>query len=278
MLRDTALAPPPPIPLSLTQPRLRPHHRHQSALTGSNRHFIFNYPHLPMNPEPQILNLANAPESSSAPENSAGEALLHFEHRGNGKVARLPKPVRDQVNQMLLNGLSYAAIIERLGDPGKNLSPDNIGEWKKRGYRDWLLQQEWLDRMASKSNFSADILSAPETSNLHEAGLRFAAAQMFDQLMRFNAVLDSPDSPDTADKFARLVNALSRLNRAALSFKKYADVRADLKEKELKLLDPNRTPDNGQCAALARAWDRHFLGANYKSPTDYATPTPGTLP
>src|SRR5439155_18532378 len=106
-------------------------------------------------------------------------------------------------------------------------------------------------------SFSADILSAPETSSLHEAGLRFAAAQMFDQLMRFNAVLDAPDSPDTADKFARLVNALSRLNRAALSFKKYADLRAD-HEKQLRQLDPNVVPTEDQCKALATVFDRVF--------------------
>src|ERR1043166_8462642 len=122
-----------------------------------------------MNPEPEILNLATATDQ---PESSP-DSLLNYHHRGTGKVARLPKSVRDQINQMLLDGVPYAEIIRKLGDPGKDLNIDNIGEWKKRGYRDWLLQQEWLDRMTSKSSFSADILFAPETDTFHEAGLRF---------------------------------------------------------------------------------------------------------
>jgi hypothetical protein len=222
-----------------------------------------------MNPEPQILNLATATEPTSQPDNAA-DALIHFERRGNGKIARLPKSIREQVNQMILDGLTYPEIIHRLSEHGKDLTPGHLCEWKKRGYRDWLLQQEWLDRMTSKTSFSADILSAPETSGLHEAGLRFAAAQMFDQLMRFNAALDAPDSPDTSDKFARLVNALSRLNRAALSFKKYADVRADLKERQPRLLDPKQQIADEQCAALATLFDRHFRMPH----PDFASPKP----
>jgi len=216
-----------------------------------------------MNTDPKILNLATATDPVAEPENAA-DALLRFERRGNGKIARLSKEIRDQVNQMILDGTTYPEIIQRLGDQGKDLAPGHLCEWKKRGYRDWLLQQEWLDRMTSKSSFSADILSAPETSTLHEAGLRFAAAQMFDQLMRFNAVLDAPESPDVSDKFSRLVNALSRLNRAALSFKKYADLRADAKAQEAKQLDPNHDFSTNESAALAQLWQRFFLGPNYK--------------
>lgn len=36
-----------------------------------------------------------------------------FDYRGNGKVARLPRNIRDQTNQWLLDGLSYPEVIER---------------------------------------------------------------------------------------------------------------------------------------------------------------------
>lgn len=44
----------------------------------------------------------------------------------------------------MLDGLSYPNIIQRLGDQGKNLIPDNLSPWKKRGHQDWLLEQAWL--------------------------------------------------------------------------------------------------------------------------------------
>src|SRR6185369_10177820 len=144
-------------------------------------------------------------------------------NRGNGKVARLARDIRDQINHMILDGVPYPDIIQRLGDPAKHLNPDHIHQWKKYGYQDWLREREWLDRLSSKAEFSTDILAAPHSSDLHEAGLRIAASQMFDQLMRFNAAAASGAS-DQPEKFSRLVNALSRLTREALQFQKYRDL------------------------------------------------------
>src|SRR5437660_1304840 len=48
------------------------------------------------------------------------------DHRGNGKIARLPKILRDQVNHMLDDGVPYKAIIEKPAlkqlDPNRTLS------------------------------------------------------------------------------------------------------------------------------------------------------------
>src|SRR5438445_8133756 len=162
-----------------------------------------------MNPEPNILELpgpsdpADATPSiqqSSDPPTQTNNPKIQQPtnpppshpafgtgNRGNGKVARLPKNVRDQINNWILDGVSYPGIIERLGEHGKDLKPNHLYEWKKRGYQDWLIEREWLDRLSSKAEFSADILAAPNSAGLHEAGLRLAASQMFDQLMRFNA-------------------------------------------------------------------------------------------
>jgi len=130
--------------------------------------------------------------------------------------------IRDQVNNWLLDGLTYPDIIQRLGEHGKDLKPDHISQWKKRGYHDWLRQREWLEHLTSKSEFSTDILAAPDSSALHEAGLRLAASQMFDQLMRFSASADTTASKGQPEQFSRLVNALSRLTREALAFQNTA--------------------------------------------------------
>ena len=42
--------------------------------------------------------------------------------RRNGKVARLPKVVRDRVNVMIQDGVPYLGIIEKLG-PIRHLGP-----------------------------------------------------------------------------------------------------------------------------------------------------------
>jgi hypothetical protein len=142
---------------------------------------------------------------------------------------------------MILDGVPYPEIIQRLGPDAKHLKPDHLHQWKKHGYQNWLVERDWLERLSSKAEFSADILAAPDSSGLHEAGLRIAASQMFDQLMRFTAL--SPESTETAgqpEAFARLVNALSRLTRKALNFQKYRDARSRNPAALQELKNPKR--------------------------------------
>jgi hypothetical protein len=181
--------------------------------------------------------------------------------RPNGKVGRLPKTLRDQLNQMILDGVSYPDIIARLGDAGKDLKPDNISQWKKRGYQDWLLYHEWLEDISCKSEFSNDILAAPDSISMHQAGLRVAASQMFDQLRLFKAKSDGEASISSQpEKFARLVNALSRLSREALVFKKYEDARQKEQQHAVALpqLDENRDLNENEENLIQDRWDRAF--------------------
>src|SRR5437773_716794 len=77
-----------------------------------------------------------AAASSSAPENPLGATAII--NRRTGTVARLPKPVRDEINQLLDDGLSYPQLIRQLGASGKTLDPDHIRRWKSGGYQDYL--------------------------------------------------------------------------------------------------------------------------------------------
>ena len=87
-------------------------------------------------------------------------------HRGNGKIARMPKTVRDQINNWILDGVPYPEIIQRLGDQGKVINPRNFSEFKKRGHQDWIRQREWFEHITAKSEFSKDILAAPESASI----------------------------------------------------------------------------------------------------------------
>jgi hypothetical protein len=104
------------------------------------------------------------------------------EHRGNGKVARLPKPIRDQINHWLLTGLSYPEIIERLGEQGQDLNPGHLCEWKKRGYQDWLLQQNWLAETRARQEPAADLSTDFDATQLNHAALQLATLHIFEAL------------------------------------------------------------------------------------------------
>src|SRR5436190_22940483 len=72
----------------------------------------------------------------------------------NGKIARLPLAVRQELNRRLsegeqgkklvawLNRLPAVQAIVATEFGGKPIREQNLSEWKQRGYRDWLAKQE----------------------------------------------------------------------------------------------------------------------------------------
>src|SRR5437773_4525183 len=97
----------------------------------------------------RILNQASAdvatdtsPSDLDTPQAALRKPHLHS--RRNGNVARLPKTIRDKINLMLQDGLTYAAIIDQLGEDGKGLVISNLSRWKDGGYQDWLLEQSFI--------------------------------------------------------------------------------------------------------------------------------------
>lgn len=74
----------------------------------------------------------------------------------HGKIARLPRPIREQLNRRLENGEPGVRLVEWLnGLPqvkktlekhfdGREINEVNLTEWKNGGHLDWKAQQEML--------------------------------------------------------------------------------------------------------------------------------------
>jgi len=68
----------------------------------------------------------------------------------NGKIARLPEAIRKIVNQMLDENRYYHQIVARLAELGHpGIRPQNLSEWRKGGYQDWLRLKQELDGLKS---------------------------------------------------------------------------------------------------------------------------------
>jgi hypothetical protein len=154
-------------------------------------------------------------------------------HRRTGKVARLSARHRHRLNRMIRDGIPYKLIISKLGKPGKALIPNNLSEWKKGGYIDWLDRQERLEAPAAKLLCASDFVRHHPNANIHEASLQIAVSQIFDLLLRLDpAQLQSLVQADP-QSFIRLLNTLPRLTRGGLQCLrqrlKLADRKAHLK-------------------------------------------------
>jgi hypothetical protein len=95
------------------------------------------------------------------------QALYGFQKRPrNGKIARLPEPARQQINQMLEDGVPYRAILKKLQDSSPAplscaLSEMNLSNWFRGGYQDRRTQQQDNALLVSLQSQGAPAASEP---------------------------------------------------------------------------------------------------------------------
>jgi hypothetical protein len=106
----------------------------------------------------------------------------------NGKIARLPLAVRQELNRRLddgeqgkklvawLNALPEVQAIVAAEFGGKVIREQNLSEWKQGGYRDWVAQQEALE-IAARLGEDATELNAKGRAPLTDLLANWTAAR-----------------------------------------------------------------------------------------------------
>jgi hypothetical protein len=145
-------------------------------------------------------------------------------NRRTGKVARLPKEIRDQVNARLRDGLTYLSIAAWLSDLSYgDISESNLSNWFEGGYLDWQQHQDRLETDKLKREFALELVKENEGSQIHEATLQLAASQLYEVLTDFNV---GPLKETLADKpglYPKIVNSLAKLSEGGLKYERYRD-------------------------------------------------------
>src|SRR5437667_9489040 len=93
----------------------------------------------------------------TSPQTLPVYAATRNRHTRTGKVARLSKPVRDKICQMMLDGRVYLEIIAELGEDGKDLNEDNLSTWKSGGYLEWRTEELELLEMRYHQEYANDL-------------------------------------------------------------------------------------------------------------------------
>jgi len=163
-------------------------------------------------------------EDQTTDENQAApEALLPLAtgHRRNGKVAKKPKAVRDQINHWLTDGLTYSSIIEKLGDDGKDLNEENLSNWKEGGYNDWLKEQQRIEIIRIKQEFAVDLLKDGDGTKIQEAALQVSAANLIQLMVDLDPTTLREQVEGNPDKYTRLLNAIARLSEGEIKCERH---------------------------------------------------------
>ena len=153
------------------------------------------------------------------------------------KIARLPKPIRDELNHRLeggqigrtilpwLNALPETKTIMAEFFGGNSVTHQNLSEWRHGGYQDWLQHQhrlEWYDRFSENETELAEHDGCGDTfdamSRLFLAGIGQNLAAIENLKIPQERFLRMEN---LTREFTRLQNAYNYSRRVQLDFDKY---------------------------------------------------------
>lgn len=143
-----------------------------------------------------------------------------------GKIARLAYEEREELNRRLRDGQSAAQINRWLVSQkivGAPFSDQNITNWRKGGYQDWLREQAHLDKVREKSESLRRKIEAGGMSVLDDGIYQVATA-----------IVESMSDDADMQQIAKALVALKRSQSDDVMAKAHK-LRAEAAEKKLAL-------------------------------------------
>lgn len=154
-----------------------------------------------------------------------------------GKIAQLPKSIRDELNHRLENGQQSPELLRWLNNhpktkkfltekfEGRPITSSNLCHWRHGGFQDWRADQAREARIQRITESGASLERA-EGDDLFENFARLAVAELavdLDALQKLRGETRSDRLHKLIRDLARLQNAFNRSRWAALAWTKYND-------------------------------------------------------
>jgi len=118
----------------------------------------------------------------------------------NGKIARLPKKIREELNHRLEDGCPGVKIVEWLNAHprvqkvlrkefnGEPISEQNLSRWKEGGYQEWLRQREALEQMRWTIERSGELGNEEDDKDFCEHVARIVTVEIAQQVQRMGEI------------------------------------------------------------------------------------------
>jgi hypothetical protein len=159
--------------------------------------------------------------------------------RRRGKIAQLPKEIRDEVNRMIENNARSSAIIRFLVEKGyPGINKVNITHWVQgdgagsSGYQDWQREQRALAELRAQEEFALELVKENQAHSLHDASRLLAVGQLTHIFSKLDVLSLAASLPEKPQNYIRLLNALGRLSRDGRDYEQHR-LRLALRQKEL---------------------------------------------
>ena len=157
-----------------------------------------------------------------------------------GWIAHLPKETRQRINEMLDDGLTYNAIVERLGEQGKELTERCVRSWKQGGYQDYLRQQEMLEQCRARQFSASSLLSHRGSLNAFQATQQVATAQICETVLDVGTDILRKALAENPLNYFRMLNSFARLTNGGLKCERHLVDEIERKAKARQTKKPVR--------------------------------------
>ena len=170
-----------------------------------------------------VLVIPQCPNSNNTPVNhQANPQKQENMKTRNGKIARLPLEIRDQLNTRLADGELGNRLVEWLNaNPavmkvmaeqfdGRPINESNLSEWRSGGYEEWLTLHSFLDDARILSENSGCVAETGITSHhLHMVLLAHHA-----HLLQNWEIMPDGDFHKKLDGLRKLTASIMNMRRA----------------------------------------------------------------
>jgi hypothetical protein len=221
----------------------------------------------------------------------------------NGKIARCPNSIREQLNLKLRDGLEAAAILPWLNSlpevqsiltekfAGLPVNEVNLSAWRTGGYQDWLRRREAHEFIATLDEAEAEADAPPsDAPDEHEAPVNRLARKPLHKLMRWLVTQYAAEAAQLAtmenseERWTRLRQLSADLSHLAGADLKTESLRLQHERLELARLKVEKSDRQfklrsltpGLFAAMAGLSAKHFAEPKPTptSPSTSRTPEP----
>jgi hypothetical protein len=137
-----------------------------------------------------------------------------------GKIGRLPRQIRHDLNSRIDNGLPAADLIQWINGldevkdvlskefESRPITEQNLSDWKQAGFADWQRQQEARDRLNRFVELSQDLDdSASEPEDISARLARLLAIELAAETQRL-----LEETTDPKERFRCICEAIGQLN------------------------------------------------------------------
>ena len=145
-----------------------------------------------------------------------------------GKIARLPREIREQLNRRIqdgkpgnrlvtwLNSLQKVKAVLRTEFHSQPINAPNLSDWMDGGYRDWLIQQETVDLLHLMQDNSDELTQAANRTRLSDLLAHRLAARIVLLTQRLDqSTADGPPDQKLLSQLCADVVALRKGDHSA---------------------------------------------------------------